>query len=388
MEGWIDIIKERLQEAETTLPPGDWEAFEAASLPGKRPSVLSWLVPALAAAAAAALIILLKPGSGSETLPEPPVASIERIVPPDPVTVAEALPSVTVPTPSIRKPAAVPAEPAQGEPADAALPEEPESYAGPSPGEEPETAREPVAEHPVHQDYTDTFDAPWDDFVEADAPSIPRPGRRFGVSSRIGGPAGRAAVQSGLYATNGTMYMVNGDDKAYAYYGIDSGLDDYPTEAWTARHSLPLSFGLEVSYFPTRRLALTSGLELSLYRSSFTAPDRFKTNYRQRAYYLGIPLRVDWVAWQAGRFSAWLGAGGKVDRCIYARLGDTSVRDDAFNWSVMADVSLQYALTENLGLYVQPEVSWFFKPSGPALLTYRTAHPLLFTVGAGLRFGF
>ena len=83
-----------------------------------------------------------------------------------------------------------------------------------------------------------------------------------------------------------------------------------PKENNSIRHSLPLSFGLEISYFPASRLALTSGLELSVYNSVFTVP--FFGEQRQRVHYLGIPLKADWVAWQAGRFSAWLGAGGKV----------------------------------------------------------------------------
>ena len=98
-----------------------------------------------------------------------------------------------------------------------------------------------------------------------------------------------------------------------------------PKENNSIRHSLPLSFGLEISYFPASRLALTSGLELSVYNSVFTVP--FFGEQRQRVHYLGIPLKADWVAWQAGRFSAWLGAGGKVDRCVRARVNDKAVQD-------------------------------------------------------------
>ena len=133
-------------------------------------------------------------------------------------------------------------------------------------------------------------------------------------------------------------------------------------------------------------MALTSGLELSIYNSVRTIPSLGEQ--RQRVHYLGIPLKADWVAWQAGRFSAWLGAGGKVDRCVRARVNDKAVQDNTLNWSVMADASLQFALTKNLGLYIQPEVSWYFKPADPVLQTYRTEHPLMFTVGAGLRIGF
>ena len=60
MEDWIDIVKKRLQDAEAPLPPGDWEEFEAASLPARRTRVLPWLIPALAVAAGLAAVLFLR----------------------------------------------------------------------------------------------------------------------------------------------------------------------------------------------------------------------------------------------------------------------------------------------------------------------------------------
>ena len=91
MEDWIDIIRQRLQEAETPLPPGDWEAFEASVPPARRPRVLPWVISALAAAAVAA--VLLIPRQKEESVLEQPLASVERVEPDAPVTIAEALPS-------------------------------------------------------------------------------------------------------------------------------------------------------------------------------------------------------------------------------------------------------------------------------------------------------
>ena len=375
MEDWIDIVKKRLLDAEAPLPPGDWEEFEAASLPARRTRVLPWLIPALAVAAAAALFVILKPREETGTVPDQPVAVIERVEPDVPVTVAEALPPTTKPVPVVHKPSSVPT----------VFPRDVNEE--PVPETVTETQDNSVPEQAVAQESASPEDrTEWADVFGSETPADTKPHRKFSVSPHIGGPGNRGVVQTSAWKPyHVPEIMASGG--GYSLGGVTDGPVSY--QSWEAHHSLPLTIGLEMSYFPVSRLALTSGLDLSLYRSTFVRPEHPEIAVRQQAYYLGIPFRVDWVALQAGRLSAWLGAGGKVDLCISARQAETAVtEDDAFNWSAMADLSLQYALTNNLGLYVQPEVSWFFKPAEPALLTYRTEHPLMVTVNAGLRIGF
>lgn len=382
MEDWIDIIRQRLQEAETPLPPGDWEAFEASVPPARRPRVLPWVISALAAAAVAA--VLLIPRQKEESVLEQPLASVERVEPDAPVTIAEALPSDSPVRPSappskpvVRKPTAVPAAPTQVS-AEEPVPQNPVSEQEPDAIEE--VLDEPAAEPTVSQETQSVEETEWKDVFASEQPSGAKPGHRIAISPHIGSTGSRSRsfdynpiYVSGIFAHTGGAYFIS--DPSFL------SLETFPI-----RHFLPLSFGLEISYFPSSRMALTSGLDLSIYNSVRTV--RTLGEMRQRVHYLGIPFKAEWVAWQAGRFSTWLGAGVKVDRCIRARIGDLSVQDNTFHWSVMADASLQYALTEHLGLYVQPEVSWYFKPTHPVLQTYRTEHPFMFTVGAGLRIGF
>ena len=125
---------------------------------------------------------------------------------------------------------------------------------------------------------------------------------------------------------------------------------------------------------------------MSYYRSRFTHV-RGESKI-QNAYYLGIPLRLDWVAWQSGPVSAWVGAGGKVDRLVYCKFGPATVKDNAFNWSATGVAGIQYELFPKVGLFLEPEVSYYFKPSDPVVQTYRTENPLMFSLGAGLRLGF
>lgn len=147
-------------------------------------------------------------------------------------------------------------------------------------------------------------------------------------------------------------------------------------------HSIPVSFGIDVRVGLTSKIGLTSGIDLSRYRSRFNLG---QTSVTQNAYYLGIPLRLDLTVWENGPAGAWIGAGGKVDRLVYGNLGSERVKDNSFHWSAMAVAGIQYKLWDNVGIFVEPELSYYFKPADPVIQTYRTENPLMFTVGVGLR---
>ena len=152
---------------------------------------------------------------------------------------------------------------------------------------------------------------------------------------------------------------------------------------------IPLSFGIDFSVSIRPRLALTSGIDLSLYRSTFTGTENTGgMQFGQQAYYLGIPLRLEWTLWDQGRTSAWLGAGGKADYLVYGKFGAGRFKDNTVHWSAVGDLGVQYRLHPNVGLFLQPEISYYFKPSAPGVETYRTEQPLTFSLGAGVRFAF
>lgn len=41
----------------------------------------------------------------------------------------------------------------------------------------------------------------------------------------------------------------------------------------------------------------------------------------QKVHYLGIPLRCDWRIMDKSNLDMYLGLGGQVDKCIYAKAG-------------------------------------------------------------------
>ena len=75
-----------------------------------------------------------------------------------------------------------------------------------------------------------------------------------------------------------------------------------------------------------------------------------------------------------------------VEKCFAARLGGRTVREPAVQWSAAAAVGAQYRLGEVVGLYFEPDLSWYFTRTD--LQTARTHSPLTFTLRLGVRFSF
>ena len=139
--------------------------------------------------------------------------------------------------------------------------------------------------------------------------------KKIVLSSRLGGLSSRAS--SGIRGINssgmGIPYMV----------GANGGT--------TIHHSIPITFGLDIGFLIQERFVLTSGIEASVYKSEFSYSGDVggSRGIEQTAWFIGIPLKLEYTVWEADRFSSWIGTGGKVDRCIYATI-DLSDRESSY----------------------------------------------------------
>lgn len=99
-----------------------------------------------------------------------------------------------------------------------------------------------------------------------------------------------------------------------------------------------------------------------------------------------VPLRFNWQFLERGRFSLYMGAGGMVEKCVSARLGSETVDEPGVQWSALAAVGAQYRVGGMVGLYFEPEGSYYFTETG--LRTSRTDSPLTLTLRLGVRLSF
>ena len=412
MEDWIDIVKKRLQDAEAPLPPGDWEEFEAASLPARRTRVLPWLIPALAVAAGLAAVLFLRkpavPEDGIQVIPQPsaPVATVV-----DTVDVVEETPSIPIVaqavTPKLRfadvKPqAVVPVEETEPEEVVVVPTQEEETVT-------PET-KESVTPEPV---------------IPSSSPFVPEKPVAKPVILKVGPAVG--VVASGgvlaalLVSTLGTKpYEASVDIAAHGggynwdssaglatssflgnsvfnggynyletnqYYTIFS-YNSQPVDLLVGSpvHHFPLKVGLSAWIPVGDRLYVSTGLDYSRYQSELKYSRSGER--KQLAHYLGVPVRLDWVFASGKRFDVYVGGGLEGEFCVGASLGGMEISKDGFKLSLLGAGGVQMNLTQRLGLYVEPQLMWRIPTDNNVLATYRSAHPLMFAVSSGLRIGF
>lgn len=148
-------------------------------------------------------------------------------------------------------------------------------------------------------------------------------------------------------------------------------------------HHMPIKAALSVRTPVAEKLYLTTGLEYSRYVSTYTYS--LSGNHKQVANYLGIPLRMDWTFVSNRWLDLYLGGGIEAEWCLGATMDGKSIGKDKFSMSLLGAGGLQLNVTKNIGIYLEPEVSWKMTLEDPVLATYRTEHPLMFAVATGIR---
>lgn len=148
------------------------------------------------------------------------------------------------------------------------------------------------------------------------------------------------------------------------------------------RHHLPLSFGFTVRREFLYDLSLESGVVYTLLWSDVRL--RYSSeDVSQKLHFIGIPLRMNWQFVEQDRFSSYVGAGGMVEKCISAKFGSETLDEGTLQWSVAAALGVQYRLVDQVGLYFEPEVSYYLTDT--QLRTSRSDAPLSLTLRLGVR---
>ena len=148
------------------------------------------------------------------------------------------------------------------------------------------------------------------------------------------------------------------------------------------RHSPPITIGLSVSYYLTDRLLVTTGLDYSVCFSRVTLSDNSEEN--QNAHYLGLPLHLDWVPVRTNKVNLYIGVGSKVSKCIYAELGSRNLRDANLYCSAIGLAGLTYEPIRNVGLFVEPQLSFNLTSKAPEIHSAIVDSRTLFSFKAGV----
>ena len=136
-----------------------------------------------------------------------------------------------------------------------------------------------------------------------------------------------------------------------------------------------------------------------------TAPSFFPSlcsthTTEQKLHFVGIPVAVSYDIWHTDFLEVYASAGGAAEFCVSGRshteyvedgkVTDTAnadVRDKRPQWSVGASAGVQYNVSNAIGVYVEPGVSYYFD-NGSGVNTVYKDKPLNFNLNVGLRFTF
>ena len=380
MKQWEEIIKDKMEEFDDTLPESVFAEFRArrdGAIHVPKRSRMIWAIVPAVAAGLAAILLLRQPSAPDEGIrivrqPAPPVAQAD----------IPAEPPVDVPKKAVVSEAVTP----QAFVSSSATPKAVVNDAEP--------AKEPVAQlaEPAEQT-AEPEEQPTErtvgPMVEQSEPAAERP--KIKIS-----PAGGAITGGGLLAAVLSSALGNTDlstetdiNKAREPYDYATSADPKdivaPKDFLTGpiKHHSPIKTGLSVRIPVSERLVITTGLEYSLYRSSFTFSQSGEN--KQSVHYLGIPVRLDWTFVSRRWFDVYLGGGLAGDYCLGATFAGRKIRSDGFGLSVLGAAGAQVNLNERIGIYIEPEVSWDALSGRRVLETYRSENPFMFSIATGIR---
>lgn len=164
-------------------------------------------------------------------------------------------------------------------------------------------------------------------------------------------------------------------------------------------HHLPIRIGLSVAYALTDRLSISSGLTYTHLSSDIKDASR-ESKYigEQRLHYVGIPVNVSYKVASSRWISLYGTAGVLAEKCVSGTTDEGYVENNTMKYtnthdisskplqmSVNAGVGIQFDFIDNVGIYAEPGLSYYFD-DGSALQTIYKEKPLNFNLNVGVRF--
>ena len=164
-------------------------------------------------------------------------------------------------------------------------------------------------------------------------------------------------------------------------------------------HHLPIRIGLSVAYALTDRLSIGTGLTYTRLSSDIKDAS-MESNYsgEQRLHYVGIPVNVSYKVASSRWISLYGTAGVLAEKCVSGTTDEGYVENNTMKYtnthdisskplqmSVNAGVGIQFNVHDNVGIYAEPGLSYYFD-DGSALQTIYKEKPLNFNLNVGVRF--
>lgn len=142
------------------------------------------------------------------------------------------------------------------------------------------------------------------------------------------------------------------------------------------QHSAPVQKALGISIPISDKLDIGTGMD-HMELNSVVGPGS------QSLEWIGVPLRLGYSIASWGPSSINLAAGVKGEKCLSASLLGMDY-NEPFQWAANFGADFKVRIIGPVSISLMPEMSYYLTDT--VLPTYRTGHPLTFTMHAGLSF--
>lgn len=249
---------------------------------------------------------------------------------------------------------------------------------------------------PRHPHSTDGSPLPaQDDTWDYSSQQGHKPAPRFSVQAAYGGGAGASSGGNGMLLAMADPYgdfspTMSGDKSGGVVYGAGDTKEE-------RHHSLPVNVGVTVSYRLSDRWALHTGLTYSYLKSEFKRYGAGESHHTdQKLHYVGVPIAVSYDVWQGRRATAYVKAGGQVQKLVSGK-ADTqhqkdgrqydsreNIKESRPQFSVAMAAGAAWNVVPQVGVFVEPGLGYYFKNGSHVENIYKE-HPLNFELNMGLR---
>ncbi len=174
------------------------------------------------------------------------------------------------------------------------------------------------------------------------------------------------------------------------------------TELSESTYGIPLTLGLGIRIYLLPRLSVGTGVDYSLltrtFTGTYTGPGNSGEtqvteagNVQHTMQYIGVPLDIYYDIMSSDKIKFYVYGGGEAEYCVsnkYTVFSSPKITCSEpvrkFQYSIGGGVGVEFRLAENLGLYLDPGVKYYFPGGQPKSI--RTDKPFMFNFDAGLRF--
>lgn len=206
-----------------------------------------------------------------------------------------------------------------------------------------------------------------------------------------------AGMGSGIGSSSASL---PGRSRAYRHQSLLNLNTNYnsvltPSDFNKKDYMPPITVGVSARLPLNERFSLESGLLYTYLTTKLSGNSTAEYTAELNLHYMGVPLNLITSLFKENHWEIYVSTGGVVEKglrsdfrqyqdygsTLFATVANTSI--EGVQWSVNASLGVAYHLNQNISLYLDPKLSYYFENDQP--FSIRSDMPLLVALNTGLR---